>query len=163
WLGNNLSMRQFVGETHIDFIKWGPAWMIFSGILIAIGLFATFMRGRDMLDIDFTGGSSVTMVLRDQMTFADVDGVLRTTPLASNLSLVEVSDDEGHYTGTRYTVTTINDDVGEVEKTIQQAFGDKLLTNRMDVTDVKPITAAAQGAALDRPLLNNGLTAFPAS
>jgi SecD/SecF fusion protein len=164
WLGNNLSMRQFVGETHIDFIKWGPAWMIFSGIIIAIGLAAAFMRGRDMLDIDFTGGSSVTMVLKDSMSFADVDKVLRETPLATNLSLVEMSDDNGNYTGQRYTVTTINDNVTEVENTIAKAFGDKLLTYKVDVRDVKSITGGSPiGAALPGRSFGRELAAWPGS
>ena len=36
------------------------ACFIFSGVLIAIGMLAVAIRGKDILNIDFTGGTSVT-------------------------------------------------------------------------------------------------------
>ncbi|MBA3481065.1 MAG: protein translocase subunit SecD, partial [Pirellulales bacterium] len=136
WL-KGMSMREFIGETHIDFIGWSRVCMTASLIVIGVGLAAVYMRGRDLLDIDFTGGSSVTVVLQDdqKMTFAEVDELLRKTELGeANLSLVSVGD-----TDTRYTITTINDDVNKVEGILQDAFGDKLEKYHVEVSDVKPI------------------------
>jgi SecD/SecF fusion protein len=159
WL-RDMSMREFVGETHVDFLGWSRVAVAASLLVIGIGLAATYMRGRDMLDIDFTGGSSVTIVLKDdqKMTFAEVDEALRNTELGDeNLSLVSVGDTE-----TRYTVTTINDDVEEVERVLTEAFGDKLETYQVKVDQLKPIPPAGEavGAAEVWRSLNGGLPLF---
>jgi SecD/SecF fusion protein len=167
WL-RNLSMREFIGETHIDFIAWGRVFITGSLILIGVGLAATYMRGRDMLDIDFTGGSSVTIVLKDdqKMPFAEVDKALRDTPLGeANLSLVEMGDAEGNYTNTRYTINTINPDVDEVENIITKAFGYKLKTYRVDIENVKAIPGGTESVgAIDRwRTFNRGFSSLPVS
>ena len=145
WL-KNMSMREFVGETHIDFLGWRHAYFGVSLVVIGIGLAAVAMRGRDLLDIDFTGGSSVTLVLQDddKMPFSEVYDVLGKTDLAAaNLSLVEVGN-----SNTRYTVTTVNDNVEQVEEIISKAFGDKLKTYRLNVEDVKEIAPTAQASGI---------------
>jgi SecD/SecF fusion protein len=137
-----LTMAQFVGVTNFDFLRYRNFWVSASVLLVAVGLAAVAGRGRDMLDIDFTGGSSVTIVLDDdhKKDFAEVMGVLQKSPLAqSNLSLVEVDK-----SGTRYTITTINDNVEDVEKIIKDAFGDELQTYRVDVEKLAPIPPAAE-------------------
>ncbi len=137
-----LTMMQFVGVTNFDFLRYRNFWVSASVLLVGVGLAAAAGRGRDMLDIDFTGGSSVTMVLDDdhKKDFAEVMEILQKTPLAdSNLSLVEVDK-----SGTRYTVTTINDNVDDVEQIIKDAFGDQLQTYRVDVENVKPLPPAAE-------------------
>lgn len=133
-----LKMSQIIGETHIDFM--GKRGMAFVGslILMAIGLFAVVDRGSDLLNIDFTGGSSVTMVLRDQnkMTFSEVMDVLAETDLSDkNLSLVEVGD-----TGTRFTISSVEQDIEAVQRILQDKFGDKLQTYRLEVTNMGPIS-----------------------
>jgi SecD/SecF fusion protein len=160
WL-KNMSMREFVGETHIDFIGWSRVCVTASLIVIGVGLAAVYMRGRDLLDIDFTGGSSVTVLLRDdqKMTFAEVDELLRRTELGeANLSLVAVGD-----TDTRYTITTINDDVEQVEVILQKAFGDKLERYHVEVDNVKPIPAGGEsvGAADMLRSLDRGWPVLP--
>lgn len=143
WL-KGMSMREFIGETHIDFIGWRHAYIGASLVVIAIGLVGVSMRGRDLLDIDFTGGSSVTIVFEDDQKtpYNEVYATLEKTPLGdANLSLVSVGDDE-----TRYTVTTINDNVEEVEQILTDAFGDKLKTYRVDVEEVKPIDPSEQAS-----------------
>jgi SecD/SecF fusion protein len=167
WL-RNMSMREFIGETHINFIRWGRMFITGSLILIAVGLAATYLRGRDMLDIDFTGGSSVTIVLKDEqkMPFAAVDNLVRGTSLGqANFSLVEVGDADGNYNNTRYTINTINPDVVDVENIITQAFGDKLMTYRVDIQDIKSIPGgtAAVGAIERWRTFNGGFSALPVS
>ncbi|MDZ4658512.1 MAG: protein translocase subunit SecD [Bythopirellula sp.] len=133
----DLKMSQVIGETHFDFMGKRHLAIGASWLLIAIGVFAMFQRGEDLLNIDFTGGSSVTMVLKDKdnMTFSEVMDVLAETDLKDkNLSLVEV--DEG---GTRFTVSSIEQDVEAVQKILQEKFGDKLQTYQVEVTNVGPI------------------------
>ena len=63
WI-TKLHMMQFIGETHIDFVRWrGPA-IAASVVVIAIGMAAVFPRGADLFDIDFTGGASVQVLLK---------------------------------------------------------------------------------------------------
>ena len=145
WL-KNMSMREFIGETHIDFVGWRTPSIIASLVVIGIGLTAAFTRGQDLFDIDFTGGSSVTIVFDDdkQMPYAEVYDTLQKTPLGEeNLSLVKVGDDDS-----RYTVTTINDDVVAVEEILQEAFGDKLKKYQVDIEEVKEIAPGAQTSAI---------------
>lgn len=145
WL-KNMSMREFIGETHIDFVGWRFASIAASLVVIAIGLVAVFSRGQDLFDIDFTGGSSVTIVFDDdkKTPYAEVYETLEKTPLGSaNLSLVEVGNDN-----TRYTVTTINDDVVSVENILKEAFGDKLKKYQVDIEEVKAFTPGEQTSAL---------------
>jgi SecD/SecF fusion protein len=159
WL-RNMSMREFVGETRFDFLGWSRVWITASLLVIGVGLAAVYMRGRDLLDIDFTGGSSVTIVLKEDqaMEFADVDAALRATPLGeANLSLVAVGD-----TKTRYTVTTINDDVEKVEEILTEAFDNKLETYQVRVEDIEPIPPAGESVgAVDIMRSWNGWLVLP--
>lgn len=59
---NSLKTR-FFGEGVIRFFDYRKIGYIISVALILIGLAATFLRGREFLDIDFNGGSSVVFVL----------------------------------------------------------------------------------------------------
>ncbi|MCC6491718.1 MAG: hypothetical protein IT424_01715 [Pirellulales bacterium] len=147
WL-TKVSMREFVPETHFDFLGWRHVWIGASLVVIGIGLAFAFVRGRDMLDIDFTGGSSITMVLREETPYADVYEALQQSELNDqNLSLVALDAAAGReVTGKRFTVTTINDDVVAVERIIAEALGDKLQTYRVDIQNVAPIPAGAASA-----------------
>jgi SecD/SecF fusion protein len=152
----DLKMNQAIGKTSFDFMGKRYLAIGASWLLIAVGLFAAFQRGADLLNIDFTGGSSVTMVLKDdaKMTFSEVLDVLNETELAEqNQSLVEVG--EG---GTRFTVSSIEQDVVEVQKIIQDKFGDKLQTYQVETTNLEPIgelTGAVRGRRNVSALLVN--------
>jgi SecD/SecF fusion protein len=159
WI-TTLRMRQFIGETHMDFIKWQRYCIGGSLLVIIIGLLATFQRGSDILDIDFTGGSSVTLVLKDdqKMPFNDVLEVLNKTSLVDeNLSLVELGK-----SNTRYTITTMNYNVEEVEKIIADAFKDKLRTYHVEITELKPIGAGEQASHDAEQALRRRLAMLPA-
>jgi SecD/SecF fusion protein len=137
WI-KTLRMREIIGETHYDFLSWRRVAYAASLLVICLGLVATVERGRDLLDIDFTGGSSVTVVLKDdqKMKFAEVMDLLKNDPAFAdtNLSIVEMDQ-----SNTRFTITTINENVDEVEQMLADAFGDRLQTYSIDVTDVAPI------------------------
>ena len=76
-------------------------------------------RRDDLFDIDFTGGSSVQFVLEDDQAMelrrraggAQQDAAGRQEPVAG-------ANRRGEERATHYTVTTINDNVGEVEKIV---------------------------------------------
>lgn len=138
----DLKMTEAIGETHFDFMGKRPLAFGGSLLLMILGLVALAQRGADLLNIDFTGGSSVTMVLRDQdkMTFSEVMDALAATDLKDkNLSIVEVGT-----TGTRFTISTVESDVDAVQKTLQEKFGDKLKTYHVEATNVTPISEQAR-------------------
>ena len=132
-----LSMAQLIGQTNIDFMGKRGIAIVCSLVLICVGLYAVVNRGDDLLNIDFTGGSSVTMVLRDdnKMPFAEVKKLLNDTDLSDkNLSLVEVGT-----TNTRYTVSSVEQDVEEVQRILQKTFGEHLQTHQVKTSNIKPL------------------------
>ncbi len=141
WL-KKLTMMQLIHGTKIDFMGLRKVCVVGSLLLIAIGMVAVGMRGKSLLDIDFTGGSSVTFVLdgAHRMDYAEVEKALRGTPL-SDATLVAMDE-----TGTRYTVTTTNDDIAKVEEMLAETFTGKLKTYHLDVAGLTAIQANA-GAA----------------
>lgn len=62
--------RSFLGDGELNFMRWQGACFAMSVVLILAGLTAVFIRGRDILNIDFTGGTSVTFQL-DKAVDAD--------------------------------------------------------------------------------------------
>nr|MDP9121973.1 hypothetical protein [Acidobacteriota bacterium] len=57
---------ELLRDTHIDFMKYRKFWIIVSLVLMGIGVFALFGRGRVNEGIDFAGGTQVTLRFRDQ-------------------------------------------------------------------------------------------------
>ena len=58
-------MMHLFSKPNLDFlsIRWvalGASW-----VLIVIGMIAVYFRGSTLLDIDFTGGSSVSFTLNE--------------------------------------------------------------------------------------------------
>jgi SecD/SecF fusion protein len=132
----SLHMMQFIGETKMDFLGWRRVCIAGSLVVIGIGLLAVGARRGDLFDIDFTGGSSVQFVLK-QDEAKDYDEVFATLEKpfeGKNLSLVEVGN-----THTHYSVTTVNDDIADVQKIITEAFAGELETYQVEVTDAAAI------------------------
>ena len=132
-----LSMAQIIGQTNFDFLGKRMLCAIASLALTAVGMSAVANRGTDLLNIDFTGGSSVTMVLKEDqsMPFSEVKEMLDATELAEqNLSLVEVGD-----TQTRYTVSCVNSDVEAVQSLLHKTFGDRLKTYDIEIEDINSL------------------------
>ena len=71
WL-TKLTMLRIVGDTHLDFIGRRKIAGACSIVLILIGIGALVTRGKDILDIDFLGGTSVQMLLKEPMAISTV-------------------------------------------------------------------------------------------
>ncbi len=69
WI-SDLKMFRLLKSAHIDFIGKRGLAAAASLTLIVIGMAAVYMRGRNLLDIDFTGGTSAQVVFNS----ANVDG-----------------------------------------------------------------------------------------
>ncbi len=136
WI-KKLSFGSILGETNIDFLSKRGLAMVFSLILIGAGLFGVVSRGTNLLNIDFTGGSSVTMVLDegaampyDEVRSALVDAQVdeETTLGDSNLTVVERGE-----TNTRYTINSNVDNVEQVESLLSETFAGKMKTYEVDL------------------------------
>lgn len=62
-LVKELKMKEVVGESSYDFLKFQRPVLTVSAILIGLGLLVTVIRGSDALGLDFTGGSRLVVNL----------------------------------------------------------------------------------------------------
>ncbi|QDT69902.1 bifunctional preprotein translocase subunit SecD/SecF [Planctomycetes bacterium MalM25] len=132
WI-KSLSFGSILGETNIDFLgkRWGAA--VLSLAVIGVGLLGVMNRGENLLNIDFTGGSSVTMVLDQPAEFSEVRSALADAELGESLGGGKLGDAnltvvKRGETGTRYTINCNVDDVGAIEALIAKTFDGKLKT-----------------------------------
>lgn len=118
--------RKISGGEIIDFMRLGPTAIGVSLALIGIGLAAMFARGKNILDIDFAGGSSVTFRLADATTtdavravvgksLPDIDGQ-KIDFTVNNVSM------ESAPSGTIFKVDSSIDDVDKLKTMLGQGF-----------------------------------------
>jgi SecD/SecF fusion protein len=130
-----LKMMHLFQKPNLDFlsIRWvalGASW-----VLIIIGMISVYFRGSTLLDIDFTGGSSVSFTLNQRVDLTTVHDMLVKTELGDKNLLVV----ERNKTDTEYTIDTSDQSVEAVEKVIADTFGNKLKKYTFEYTDIKPI------------------------
>ncbi len=150
----SLSMGRIVGHTNIDFLGKRGIAAVVSVVLIAIGIAGVVARGSSLLNIDFTGGSSVTFVLdqADKMPIHDVrDAMVKTELADKNLLIVQRGEDES-----RYTINTSDQSVDDVEAIIEQSFAGKLQTFIVEIGEVKPFTEGAYSGTEAQITVNDG-------
>jgi SecD/SecF fusion protein len=150
----NVRMMKILERPNYDFL--GARWVAggLSLVLIAIGIAAVYGRGSQLLDIDFTGGTSVTFTLKpaERMPIDEVRAALSKSELADkNLLIVE----RGR-TNTRYQLDAREQSVEKVKQVITQAFGDKLMTYSLNFTDLKPYTEGAFTGVEAKLAVNSG-------
>ncbi|MFO0889663.1 MAG: protein translocase subunit SecD [Isosphaeraceae bacterium] len=166
WL-KQLRMLKLWDKTNFDFI--GPRYYCMAGslILILLGLVAFFARGRTMYNIDFTGGTLVTIRLNENdPTVQSLSESRRAEFVRQKASVLpdvtveslRVGNDASLARFNIRTTATDNETTPEQEKVknrILTAFGDTLAKVEMKVGEPKPIAAApaagnapSSGAAL---------------
>jgi SecD/SecF fusion protein len=96
----NQAKRSLFGPKDIDFLSYRNLAYLISGLLIAIGLVSTFLRGKEFLDIDFNGGTSVVFALDKSMEPDEVRTIAQSAflederglPIQTTLTSVEMKD-----------------------------------------------------------------------
>ncbi len=68
-----LRMMRIVGETKIDFVGKRMIAMVLSIVIIGAGLTGVAMRGKDIFDIDFLGGTALTLQLNKALDADQMD------------------------------------------------------------------------------------------
>jgi SecD/SecF fusion protein len=137
WI-KQLTMFKLMATPNFDFL--GVRWIAIGAslIVIGVGMVAAYARGWSLLDIDFTGGSSVTFALNpdDKMSIGDVRDALVATPLGEkNLVVVERGK-----TGTRFSVDTSDQSVDEVKQIVLDTFDDKMQMFSVEIGALTPFT-----------------------
>jgi SecD/SecF fusion protein len=161
WRLANLSMTDGIGmlrntvlgQKDVNFLGMQKYAVIVSSILVVVGILSVAGRGKDVLDIDFNGGSSITFVLEkpvDADTVRDMARDFLTAdgePIQTNVTKVLMDDFEDD---TVYRVETSLRDVDLVTKRLTGGFAaaenTDLVTYKVEV--VRDASAAETGAIL---------------
>ncbi len=147
WL-KNVTMLKMLGKTNIDFI--GPRYicMAVSLVLIVAGLVASAVRNKGMFNIDFTGGTLVTIRLNENdPTVARLNESQRAQLVRQKASVLpdvtveslRIGDDKNV---TRFNIRTTADKIDTVRDAILASFGTSLSQVEMTAGEGRPIAAA---------------------
>lgn len=163
WI-KDLSFASILGDTNIDFLGKRGVAMVLSLLVIGAGLYGVFSRGSNLLNIDFTGGTSVTMVLKEAsaMPIEAVNEKLEPVLGDKNLLVVARNEslaEEGE-TNTRYTVNSNVDSVEEVEAMLAEAFSGDLQTSEVTIGNADSYEETGGSAGTLLPLTFNDGEAF---
>ncbi len=153
WI-KNLRMLKMWDKTNIDFI--GPRYYCMAGslILILLGLVAFFARGRTMYNIDFTGGTLVTIRLNEaDPTVQSLSESKRAEFVRSKASVlpdvtVESLRIARDSSLTRFNIRTTEQEATPVKEKILEAFGPALAKVEMTVGSPSPIAGTAPAEPL---------------
>ena len=150
WL-KKVTMLKLMEKTNIDFI--GPRYICMAGslILITLGLIATYLRGTSMFNIDFTGGTLVTIRLnQDDPSVQSLLGsesrlaelVRQKASILPDVTVesLRVSADKS---AARFNIRTTDQDPERVKKAILDQFGSSLARVEMTAHEGKPIAASS--------------------
>ncbi|WP_165230393.1 protein translocase subunit SecD [Aquisphaera insulae] len=151
WI-KELKMLKLWDKTNIDFI--GPRYICMgvSLVLILLGLVAFFARGRTMYNIDFTGGTLVTIRLNESDPMVQSLSESRRAEFVREKAstLPDVTVESLRVTKdaslTRFNIRTTEQDTKSVKDKILEAFGPSLAKVEMTVGEPKPIAPAAPAA-----------------
>ena len=156
-----IKMMQFLGETNIDFLSKRSVAFAGSGLLIAAGMAALFVRGSANMDIDFSGGTMVTFQFIEKQSMDDVrkrlnDVAVSNEPSAPKIfpegvSLEQLTSDgeqQSMTSGIRFRMRTPVQDQSLVSSGINKAFDDAqhaLFRVTLADSTVAPITDKLEG------------------
>ena len=153
WL-RTLKMFSFVGATNFNFLnKWKPA-IGASLVVIVGGMAALGVRGSDVLDIDFSGGTMVTFEFREPHSIEEVrDPLQEKFGAAITLERLMLAEEEGlpSDTGKRFRLRVKEQNVPQVRADVSEALtaaGLNLKFVTMDYDAIEPIPSAGEDESL---------------
>jgi len=151
-LVSTVRMMKILDKPNFDFL--GARWPAIGAslVLIGIGMAAVYARGPQLLDIDFTGGSSVTFMLREPMPIGEVRASLSETELGDK-NLLIVRRGQGD---TRYQLDTSEQSVDNVKQVTTAALGDRLMRYSLEFKDLKSFDEGGFDGVEATLLVNSG-------
>jgi len=126
WL-TELKMLSIVGTTHWNFTSKKLIAAGMSLVLIVIGVGTLYARGKENLDIDFTGGTMVTFEFVNDEDIDEIRGVLQgKLGTAITLEQLTLADEEtsGDGTGRRFRLRTSQQNIQNVRGSVNEALVD---------------------------------------
>ena len=148
WL-KKVTMLKLMDKTNIDFIGPRKACMTASVILIVLGLVATAARGVGMYNIDFTGGTLVTIRLNDVdaqvkgRSESDLTSFVREKAGQLPDVTVESLKVGNEKTAARFNIRTTEQKIDKVKKVVLDSFGSALQLVELKTGAPTPIASAA--------------------
>ena len=141
-----LGMFQLFQETSVDFV--GKRWIAVAGscLLIIVGLIAVGARGRNLLDIDFTGGTLAVVTLREP---ADSAMVRRMAGEVLPDVAIEELQVANQPPGCHFLIRTTLQNQEEVRRDLRHQFRAMLATKEFERLDNfgSQVAEQAQAAA----------------
>ncbi|MCA9151642.1 MAG: protein translocase subunit SecD, partial [Planctomycetales bacterium] len=161
-----VNMMNWFAQTDWDLFKKRHVCIGFSALLILISLIAVGVRNRRIFDIDFLGGTSVQMLLKEPMSIADVRTRverLREDGIAQDVSVTQIKSEQRNERIYRIDTSLPNmsvsdatqEQIGSAIERVQQAIMDEfrspngelmLQTHRLNYTPPKSLTGASSSA-----------------
>ncbi len=167
WL-KKLTMLKMIENPQFDFISPRHICMMGSVVLIVLGLVAFFARGKSMYNIDFTGGTLVTIRLNEtDKEIAPLSESQRASFVRDKAKVLQdvtveslkVSSDK---TLSRFNIRTTNEKLVDVKAAILKSFGNALERVQMTVGEPTPIAAtAAKSEGVTTPPRFSGGRVYP--
>jgi SecD/SecF fusion protein len=136
-----------IGKTNIDFVGKQNIAILASLTLILVGLGCFFARGTRNYDIDFMGGTSVTMQFEKPQQTDTVRERLEGAFGTKNITVEELSPSADIPAGTffRFRLASETDvmlPVPEIEKKVSEAFRGELVRRTMKLGELTEIAGA---------------------
>jgi len=143
WI-TKLNMMKVMGVPKFDFIGKLKAAVTFSISFIVLGLTLLLARGSDSLDIDFSGGSSVTFQFVNDQQIDDVRGKLQKTFDSMSLERLAVPEDPpGGERGRQFRLRTKEQNTKEISAGIASTFNDRNYDLKKVTVDSTPVSKGA--------------------
>ena len=150
-LAKTLAMMQFLTTTNIDFLAKRTIAFAGSGLLIAVGMGALFVRGDQNMDIDFSGGQMITFEFVKEQTTKDVRSRLEDVFPGVSLEQLTIGDEKQAVEGgRRFRMRTTEQDPATLIAGMNKAFHDAdhaLIRVTLADFEVTPITDKLEGGA----------------
>jgi len=128
---HKINMKEWIGHTTIDFMHWFRVCLTFSILITVLGLVVAVVRGKGLFDIDFTGGISVQTVFRQAADIKEIRAAIakneKALPDATVTNVQSQDEPKDH----RFVFDTSNTNGNDVQKLIQEIFGNQLVTAQM--------------------------------
>lgn len=147
WL-KEIRMRKLFERTNFDFVGPRHYCIAVSLVFIAIGLALFFARGRSIYNIDFTGGTLVTIRLNEEdPEIHALSDSKRTEFVRSHANVLPDVTIESLRVGeaqkaSRFNIRTTDQDPQHVKNEIIESFGHALAKIDMTIGEAQPIASA---------------------
>jgi SecD/SecF fusion protein len=141
-LVKRLDMQKWIGFTNIDFVSKQNIAIAISTVFVVIGLGAFVYRGESNYDIDFTGGTMISMQFNDAQQVDDVRAKLEQK-LGGNITVEELSSTDTSKADRLFRLRTTDQDVNKIAGQVDETFPNQLMHVALTVSGVEALPEKA--------------------